>query len=543
MARTFNTAGPCRPDLHYMIPAERRLPQAWGLVEEGAYFVVHAPRQTGKTTALRALAANLTASGKYAALHFSCETGETAGDDDVSAQQALLWSLRNSASIYLPPDLRPPELLPGSAASPVWATLTAWARACPRPLVLVFDEIDALRGKSLTSVLRQLRAGYNDRPTAFPTSIILCGLRDVRDYKAASGGDPSRLGSSSPFNIKLASLRVGDFTESEVRELYAQHTTETGQAFTEEALTRAWEVTQGQPWLVNALGRKIVHDMSVPPAEPITGAHVDEAKERLILERATHLDSLVDKLHEPRVQRVLEPMIASLDFTRNKADDLTYDDDVAYVRDLGLIAPRFPLRIANPIYKEVIVRVLGSRIEHRMEEQPRAYRLPDGRFAWRRALRSFARFWREHGEMLASRIPYPEAGPQLVLMSYLQSLVNGSGTIDREYGVGRGRVDLLLRYPFKKSDGARALQRRALEMKVWRRGQANPLKKGLSQLDEYLARLGLSRGTLVIFDARADDSAPERAAAGNPNGPRHNIRVRFEDATTASGRRVRVIWA
>lgn len=54
MTRRFNVAGPCRPDWHYMIPAERRLPQARPLVEDNAYFVAHAPRQTGKTTALRA---------------------------------------------------------------------------------------------------------------------------------------------------------------------------------------------------------------------------------------------------------------------------------------------------------------------------------------------------------------------------------------------------------------------------------------------------------------------------------------------------------
>ncbi len=145
--------------------------------------------------------------------------------------------------------------------------------------------------------------------------------------------------------------------------------------------------------------------------------------------------------------------------------------------------------------------------------------------------------------MLASRMPYAEAGPQLVLMAYLQSLINGSGYIDREYGVGRGRVDLLMRYPYKKPDGSRAVQKRALEMKVWRRGRANPLKKGLAQLDDYLARLGLSWGTLVIFDARSEDSAPERAASGNDSGRRRNVRVRFQDAATLSGRRVRVIWA
>lgn len=509
-----------------MIPADRRLPQARGLVEENAYFVVHAPRQTGKTTALRALAAELTASGRYAALHLSCEEGEVAGDDAALAQRTILKELALSAEVALPAELRPPLDSQRGESGLIAGALTAWAHACPRPLVLIFDEIDALRGPSLISVLRQLRAGYTRRPEHFPASVILCGLRDVRDYKAAGGGDPSRLGTSSPFNIKLTSLRVGDFTEAEVRELYGQHTADTGQLFTEGALARAWEVTRGQPWLVNALARKMVQEMGLSAADPITAAHVDDAKERLILERATHLDSLMDKLMEPRVRRVIEPLLTGREMALSP-----YDDDARYTRDLGLIASVNPIEISNPIYKEVIARVLSENAESQVTEKRSAFVLPDGRLAWNRLLRAFARFWREHGEVLASRMPYPEAGPQLVVMAFLQRIVNGGGYIDREYGVGRGRIDLLVRYPYKKADGSAGEQRRAMEIKVWREGQASPLKKGLSQLDEYLGRLGLSRGTLLIFDARPRPKKERRA------------RVRFEDTTTRKGRRARVIWA
>src|SRR5215468_3817879 len=269
MMRRFNTAGPCLPEHHYMIPALRRLPEAPGLVDQMGYFVVHAPRQTGKTTALRALEQGLTAGGRYAALHFSCELGQATGDDYGAAQRGILDEIRRRAQIALPPDLQPPPWPPASDANLLTVSLTAWARACPRPLVLFFDEIDALYGQSLISVLRQLRAGFNERPTAFPASVALCGLRDVRDYKAASGGDPNRLGTASPFNIKLKSLRLGDFTPDEVRELYVQHTAETGQEFTSDAVQRAIELTAGQPWLVNAVAWEVVEKVGVPAAEPV----------------------------------------------------------------------------------------------------------------------------------------------------------------------------------------------------------------------------------------------------------------------------------
>jgi hypothetical protein len=525
MKRRFNTAGPCQSERHYMIPAERRLPEAPGLVEQMGYFVVHAPRQTGKTTALRSLAEQLSASGQYAALLVSCEAGQVAGDDYGEAQRGLLAELRLRAEETLPPELRPAPFPDAPDTHLLRAALSAWAHACPRPLVLFFDEIDALRGQSLISVLRQLRAGFSERPRAFPSSVVLCGLRDVRDYKAASGGDPNRLGTSSPFNIKLESLRLGDFTSAEVRELYDQHRTDTGQPFTEEALERAVELTAGQPWLVNALGREIVEKMGVPPNEPITFAHVD--RERLILARATHLDSLLARLTEPRVRRVLEPLIAG-DLVLADQLDGGFNDDVAYVRDLGLLASNKPMRVANPIYREIIVRALASAVEENVVAEPARFVLADGRLAFTKLLRAFAAFWHEHHEALQAGLPYPEVAPQLVLMAFLQRIVNGGGFIDREYGVGRGRIDLLVRWPYRLADGQRAVQKRALELKVWRPGQSDPLAQGLEQLDGYLARLRLRRGVLIIFDRR------KRKGAAGP---------RFTNTKTRSGRIVRLLRA
>ncbi|MGH3680601.1 MAG: ATP-binding protein [Natronosporangium sp.] len=524
----FNTAGPCNPERHYMLPPEPRLPDARALIDEGQYFVVHAPRQTGKTTTLSAIARTLTAEGRYLALHFSCETAEPAGDDYLAAQRAVLGAIGEAARIErLPDELQPPRPWPDADPEQrLFTGLSAWAANSPRLLVLFFDEIDALRGESLRSVLRQLRDGSRSRPDAFPASVVLCGLRDVRDYKAASGGDPTRLGTSSPFNIKVASLRIGDFTPAEVRELYAQHTAETGQPFTDEAVDLAFTYTQGQPWLVNALAREITREMAVPAPAPITAEHVDQAKERLILARATHLDSLVARLQEPRVRRVVAPLISG----ELATTDETYDDDVAYLRDLGLLAPTRPLAIANPIYREVIVRVMGARTEDVVVDDPRSFVLPDGRLDFGKLLREFAAFWRQHGEVLVRGAFYHEAAPQLVIMAYFHRIVNGGGYIDREYGVGRGRIDLLVRWPYTGGNGKRAWQREAVELKVWRPARPDPLEEGLRQLDDYLDRLDLDRGTLVVFDWR-DEAAP------------HAERTRFEDAATPSGRPVTLLRA
>jgi hypothetical protein len=508
-----------------MIPPLRRLPEAPGLVDQMGYFVVHAPRQTGKTTTLSALANELTAAGQHAALHFSCEVGRAAGDNYGAAQRGVLHRIQRRANAALPPELRPPPWPAAPDENLLGDALAAWAAACPRPLALFFDEIDALQGQTLISVLSQLRDGYHERPGGFPASVALCGLRDVRDYKAASGGDPSRLGTASPFNIKLKSLRVGDFTADDVGELYGQHTAETGQVWTPDAVERAVELTAGQPWLVNALARDVVEEIGVPAREPITGEHVEQAKERLILARATHLDSLAAKLAEPRVRKVVEPVLAgSLD----QFDP--YNDDVQYVADLGLIAPTAPLRVANPIYREVVVRVLAANVEFKVVADPRSFVRADGRLDFDLLLREFAAFWREHADVLTSGIVYHEVAPQLVLMGYLQRIVNGGGHVDREYGAGRGRIDLLVRWPHQTPAGKRAVQREAIELKVWRESGSDPLAEGLAQLDGYLDRLGLDTGVLVIFDRR-------------PGTPPIAARTSFEKAASPSGRPVTVLRA
>ncbi|MDY7226491.1 ATP-binding protein [Hyalangium rubrum] len=506
MSRWFNTAGPCNPADHYMLPALQRLPEVRSLIDQNSYFVLHAPRQVGKTTTLRVLADQLTGSGRYAALYFSCEEGEVAGDDFASAQRTILRELQRRAELALPADLRPPPLVFEGDEGLLRAHLSAWARACPRPVVLFFDEVDALRGQSLLSVLRQLRAGFSDRPAAFPSSVILCGLRDVRDYKVASGSG-NTLGTSSPFNIKVESLTLRNFSRDEVAELYAQHTADTGQPFLTEAVDRAFYWTQGQPWIVNALARQMVEKLVPDRTQALTAVHVDAAKEILLRRQDTHLDSLAERLREPRVRRILEPMLAGL------ALGNVPEDDLRFIQDLGLVrmAPGGGLEVANPLYREIIPRVLANTAFASLPPQSTTWMRADGRLDMERLMEAFLAFWRQHGQPLLGTAPYHEIAPHLVLMAFLHRVANGGGTLEREYAIGTGRMDLCLRY------GPDTL---ALELKVWRDGEKEPLEEGLAQLDGYLAGLGLTSGWLVIFDRRSGQPPiAERTSASQTHTP------------------------
>ena len=381
--RFFNTGGPCNPDDHYMLPATQRL-EAFDvdrLIRQKQYFVVHAPRQVGKTTAMQGLATELTASGDYVAIVVSMETGAAFPNDPLKAEQAILGNWKITIETKFPPELHPPVWFPdGFGGSLIGTFLNQWSLTAPRALVVFLDEIDAIENGVLISVLRQLRSGYDNRPKGFPSSLALIGLRDIRDYtcpekfrttsqKAEMGqnfsGEPykvaggsQRLSSPSPFNIAVRSITLRNFTEEEVKTLLTQHVEATGQEITAQSMARIFTLSQGQPWLVNSLAKVCVEELERNLAKPILLSHVDEAKEILIRRRQVHLDQLTDKLQTQRVRNVIEPILAG-----GSLDDIPFDD-IEYVTDLGLVQRinGSGVSIANSIYKEIIPRVLGMRI-------------------------------------------------------------------------------------------------------------------------------------------------------------------------------------
>ena len=239
--RFFNTAGPIQPEIHYHISPIARLDadDLLLLIRQRKYFVLHAPRQTGKTSALFALRDQLNASGEFRCVYVNVEIGQSAREDVAAAMRAILSALARGARHALDDlfvaDIWPSILDDAGPNDALGETLARWAESDAKPLVLMIDEIDSLIGDTLLAVLRQLRSGYPERPRRFPQSVILCGVRDVRDYRIRSTAENAIIAGGSAFNIRAESLRLGDFSRDEVESLLAQHTEETGQAFTEEA--------------------------------------------------------------------------------------------------------------------------------------------------------------------------------------------------------------------------------------------------------------------------------------------------------------------
>jgi hypothetical protein len=239
---------------------------------------------------------------------------------------------------------------------------------------------------------------------------------------------------------------------------------------------------------VNALAYEACFELVKDRSKSITKEVIERAKEVLIARRDTHLDVLIDKLEEPRVRHIINAIIIGTD----ASIDVSYDD-IQYALDLGLIARRDKnLVIANPIYQEIFPRELTYSTQETLSQQQVWYINPDGSLNMQKMLAAFTEYYRENSAVWLERFAYKEAGPHLLIMAFLQRIVNGSGKIHREYALGTERVDLLITWK---------TQRIVIELKIWRSVQKTVLD-GLEQTANYMDTSNATEGHLVIFDRR-----------------------------------------
>jgi hypothetical protein len=474
-----------------MIDSSERLRGVRQLINMEQYFVIHAPRQSGKTTYLNELVRQINDEGRYYALYFTLEGVQTELEP-VNGIPAIIDSmvaqLRKADIPHKEKFAQGIDLTKYTTA--IYLTFLDYCELLDKPLVVFYDEADCLGEDTLVSFLRQLRIGYNDRASiAFVHSLALVGLRNIKDYRWKVRPDSESRHSSSPFNIVTKVFSIKNFTIEQIRELYGQHTQETGQIFEEEAIEYISEQTQGQPWLVNAIASEVIQELlDWDYGKPVTKALAEQAVHNIILRRDTHIDQLLEKLKEPRIRSVVEPLLLG-DPVRISTEDFKYACDLGIVRDT-----KMGVEFANPIYNEVMTRELNADLQQDMIKKT-PYEIPDfykdGRIDMKSLMAKFQQFWRENSGMWTDMITYTEAAPHLILMAFLQRVINGGGDIIREYGASTGRVDLYMRYKGVIYP---------IELKI--RRDTHSRQKGLEQLSEYMDTLGCKEGTLVVFDQR-----------------------------------------
>jgi len=492
--RFFNTTGPCNPDDHYMLPPADRLQgaQLHRYVRDNLYWSLHAPRQTGKTTFLQSWAKELNATGNVVACYVSLERCQGMAERNVAIPNAC-QSIKDYARVF---DLPVPESTTDISGSMLSDILSDWAtKTSPKPLVILFDEVDVLEGDAMMSFLRQLRGGFATRGIGkFPTSIALVGMRDLKDY-IVSAKDGKAVNPGSPFNIKADSAVIGNFAKDDIVHLFEQRTEETGQQISQDALEYVWEQSGGQPWIVNSLFmRATMRILEDDDFQTVTLEHVQEAREQMILARETHIDSLAFRLGDPQIRRIVELLI-----TGNIDPDMVNSDAFRRCLDLGLISNgREGVMISNPIYREVLARQISFGAQSMMSPPTFLWQKPDGSLDMDSLLKEFQKFWRRNSEIWESKSDYTEAFPHLLLMAFLQRITNGEGHIDREYAAGRRRLDLFIEF---------AKRRYIIEIKLLHDYDTpeEVKEEGLEQILAYRDKFDKSIPCyLVIFDRRSE---------------------------------------
>jgi len=478
-----------------MLPPEDRLvgAQLHRYIGDELYWVLHAPRQTGKTTFLQSWMREINDEGKAVACYVSVEDCQriTVWQDGMNILYKAICDYADWGELPIPIiENREPEGL-------LRTTLKKWAElVAPKPLIVLFDEVDVMEGETMIGFLRQLRGGFALRGIGkFPVSIALVGMRDLKDYITASNdGVPPNPG--SPFNIKEDSAVLSNFKKDDVVHLFAQRTAENGQQITQEALDYVYEQSNGQPWIVNSLlKRATMRILTQESTETVELKHIVEAREQMIMERETHLDALGERLKDPRIRRVIEPVI-----TGEINPDLgRTNSDVMLAIDLGLVqwTSETGLMISNPVYVEILTRHLNSGY-HDILPPPSSWQWqkPDGSMDMDKLLKEFQKFWRRHADLWEAKAEYTEAFPHLLLMAFLQRVINGGGTIDRDCAAGRGRSDMVVNYKGESF---------IIEIKLIRDYDSpqSVEEEGLEQIQWYRDRIAPhAPAYLIIFDRR-----------------------------------------
>ncbi|MBN2532404.1 MAG: ATP-binding protein [Spirochaetales bacterium] len=507
----FNTAGPVNTDDHYCIDPLMRFDtkEILRLIEEKKYFVLYAPRHSGKTSCLLALADYLNKNGTYNCLYLNIESAYAAQKDPGMAMKSILSELSSRARDFLGdtfPETIASEILkekgPNLALNEL---LTLWAKNSSKPIVLFFDEIDSVEGNLLISLLRQIRAGYDKRPHLFPHSILFCGIEDLQ-YKKILETEKGVITGGSIFNIKGKSLRLKNFDKDEIKYLFMQYSNDTKVKIEEEVFTRLWELTNGLPWIVNALAYEICFEM-IPrkkDIEKIKLKDVEEAAENLIQRREIHLKNLIDKLNEERVKKIICPMLIGAGFP----DDVT-EEDLRYVYYLGLINMNTgEVDIANEIYREVIPRALIYPTQLLIRYNLSWYMEEDGSLNIRKILRLFQLFYKKHYEQWIKRFSYKKAGASLLIQAFLQRIIDGGGRIERIYGLGREYITLIIQWPYRDKN-----QNIVIDIRYIGDSLDDPVQTGTECLLAFLKSKSIASGHLIIFLQSGDESREQNVVS------------------------------
>jgi hypothetical protein len=492
--RIFEKSGTVYPEMSYYVPLENVVnadkQDIKTMVDNGRYFSIFAPRQSGKTTFLKHLISELHLDSTYITVLLSFQKFAKLDKETFYARiQKKLYrqlidrlALVNCDKLDAVKDFLNSHYLTGHLSfGDLFEELNRIIQF--KKLVIFIDEFDAIPRDELENFLTTLRDLYLDYKDVKQKALYSIGLVGIRNItKLIVGG-------SSPFNI-ADQVSLTPFSLKNVRDLYAQYTQETNQPFTGGAVSKIYEETTGQPWLVNRLGTILTVDVKPETVEPIDERDVEKAVQILLMERNDHFDNLYEKA------KLYKETFVEIVFDHVEYNP--YNEEQSWLEQYGLIKNRNGhAEVANNIYKAIHVKAFFKAIQADKDIPLQAYVLPGNRLDMKRILLNFDRYISQIGvrAFYSKEKPYEKTG-QFLLTAWLYQFVKaGEGELRYELVSGLGRLDVLLTYQGKKY---------IIETKVNRHNDISGIiEEGLLQLtDKYLATESTGEGYLVVFDTK-----------------------------------------
>jgi hypothetical protein len=493
--RYFNITGPNRDREHFSLNPLKRIDYHMieTLISRGQYFSVCSARQSGKTTFLLTLKRQLNAEGKYRCIYCNVEGAQVADNDTERGMKLILSRIAQEAEFEFQ-DIWPYQnfaaiLEHTGADGALVALFERWMckEQPPKPpIVLLFDGIDILRGKTLASVLRQLRTGQINSPRMFPQTVVLSGVRDVRDSDIEIGKGEYLRGRSGS-DIRDRTIVLYNFTQGEIKELCDQYTAETGQNFQESVYSRLYSLTGGRPWLVNAILCEALYEMGFAGdvSKSITFGMIDAAKDHFIARQDIYMDQLAEKLASRSVRETLFPVLIG-----GRWDKKPPQEDLDYLEDLELIT-KSPSgwAIPNAIYREIIPKVMGRNLKDELTHvvDRTKFLKPDRRLNFREMIQFYQKLYCDYFLAWGRRYELQGVLAQILLQTFLHYILGDRGRMECDYALSTGCVDISVGWGYSLESGERREERFVAEIRLFdnTRSHEAVIRHGVAQVTAY----------------------------------------------------------
>ncbi|MCP4218551.1 MAG: AAA family ATPase [bacterium] len=508
--RTFEEANAVNPKASYYVPLENVV--NWDnqdiktMVDQGRFFSIFAPRQSGKTTFFKRMCDQLHKDRTYIGIVLNFQQYEALDKTQFyetienELYEQLLDRLKEvDCDKYdtVAQFLAGHRLSDHISFAKLFKELNRFIQS--KKIVIFIDEFDGIPLLELANFLMTLRDLYQKYKEIKRKALYSIGLVGIRNItKLIVGG-------VSPFNI-ADQVDMPPFSLKNIRELYAQYTEETNQPFTPEAVRRVHEETGGQTWLVNRLATILTVNIKPRTIEPIDEQDVERAIQILLKEKNVHFDNLYEKAKLYK-ETFVEIVFDGVEYEPD-------DGDQSWLEQYGLLKNENDHAVvANNIYKARYVKTFFNETKADAYMSPNSYHLPEDRLDMENIILDFDRYIAQIGvrAFYQNKRPYEKVGQFLLTAWLYQFVKDGIGDLRYESISGLGRMDIMLYYKKRKY---------IIETKVNHRDDIQRiLKQGIAQVTQkYLATESVAGGFLVVFDTGTPAGAPNQTRVHQQDG-------------------------